>query len=305
MPISFSCPNCGHATQVADQYAGQTGPCAKCGKPVTIPGVMFATPGASETETPKKRFPMWMLAGCGCLVLFVPLFVALIGLMLPAINMAREKARGGVCLSNMRQVSLAMMNYEATHNSLPPSASKASPGNESVSWRTELLPSLEQKALYDRYDKTQPWDGTKNRSLHSVMLDLFNCPSDPPHPDQLAKTNVVVVNGASCIFDGPKAVPLSKATAADGSANTLLLVETVRDPILWLEPRDLTFDDSVKTIGTEQSAVSSHHPKGVNVIFADGHGMFLSSSIDPQVLAALLTTNGGEVVDIQQLQLVK
>src|SRR5438270_12809900 len=37
MPIAYSCPHCGKQYSVADQYAGQTGPCASCGKPITIP----------------------------------------------------------------------------------------------------------------------------------------------------------------------------------------------------------------------------------------------------------------------------
>ncbi len=37
MPIDFQCPHCGLQTQVADQYSGQSGPCARCGKVVTVP----------------------------------------------------------------------------------------------------------------------------------------------------------------------------------------------------------------------------------------------------------------------------
>src|SRR5438270_13025241 len=37
MPIAYSCPHCGKQYSVAEQYAGQTGPCASCGKPITIP----------------------------------------------------------------------------------------------------------------------------------------------------------------------------------------------------------------------------------------------------------------------------
>ena len=37
MPINFTCPHCGATTDVADQYAGQSGPCAHCGKTITVP----------------------------------------------------------------------------------------------------------------------------------------------------------------------------------------------------------------------------------------------------------------------------
>jgi len=51
MPINFTCPNCGATTEVADQYAGQSGPCAHCGKTVTVPlpgGTCSTAPGAGS-----------------------------------------------------------------------------------------------------------------------------------------------------------------------------------------------------------------------------------------------------------------
>lgn len=307
MPINFTCPHCGHATSVAEQYAGQTGPCASCGKPVTIPGLMSGMmSGNSAGPMPQKRFPLWILVGCGCLVAMVPLLGVMVGLLLPAINAARETARRGVCMNNMRQVGLGMMNYQTRRpqGAFPPSASQAAAGVESISWRTEMLPYLDQQPLYDRYDKSQPWDGPKNQPLHNVFLELYVCPSYPPPPEQLGQVNQVVVNGPKCIFNGPKSLTAQAIERGDGLGATLLIVESVRDPILWLEPRDVTFDDAVKTWQTEQSAVSSVHPKGVNVMFGDGHAEFLSTDIDPEVLAALLTATGGEVVDDNR-QLVK
>ncbi len=62
MPIPFTCPRCGHQTMVADQYAGQTGPCARCGQMVTVPpvGGMPALPyppppRSSISTTPSSR----------------------------------------------------------------------------------------------------------------------------------------------------------------------------------------------------------------------------------------------------------
>lgn len=56
MPIPFACPFCGHATTVADQYAGSSGPCGRCGKTITIPSapggpvpVAASTSGATST----------------------------------------------------------------------------------------------------------------------------------------------------------------------------------------------------------------------------------------------------------------
>jgi type II secretory pathway pseudopilin PulG len=51
MPISFRCPHCGTPMNVADQFAGQTGPCAKCGGTITIPGGQAAGFGVSPQST--------------------------------------------------------------------------------------------------------------------------------------------------------------------------------------------------------------------------------------------------------------
>ena len=50
MPISYSCPHCGKQFSVADQYAGQSGPCAACGQTITIP---YGMPGAANVYAPK------------------------------------------------------------------------------------------------------------------------------------------------------------------------------------------------------------------------------------------------------------
>ena len=44
MPILFTCPHCGRQTHVADEYAGQSGPCAACGKTITVPPLVRPMP---------------------------------------------------------------------------------------------------------------------------------------------------------------------------------------------------------------------------------------------------------------------
>ena len=96
MPIPFTCPHCGLETTVADQYAGQTGPCSRCGKPITIPG----TPGAPGTPfypppKPASKAPILIIA----LAVAVPVVLVcggiLVALLLPAVQAAREAARRG------------------------------------------------------------------------------------------------------------------------------------------------------------------------------------------------------------------
>ena len=62
MPISFTCPHCGLSTNVADQYAGHTGPCSGCGQTITIPAPTGATPfGAPYQPTKRSNAPVVLI----------------------------------------------------------------------------------------------------------------------------------------------------------------------------------------------------------------------------------------------------
>ena len=55
MAIQFTCPHCGVVTDVAEQYAGQTGPCARCGKTITVPGSNDGGSPFVAMDAPPKR----------------------------------------------------------------------------------------------------------------------------------------------------------------------------------------------------------------------------------------------------------
>ncbi len=98
MPVDLTCPHCGAQTQVADRYVGETEPCAKCGRPVSI--------SAPEPDSPlsgRSRWPTPPLAAWGLVILCLPAFLGLaIALTLPAVQAMRESARREKCVKNMK-----------------------------------------------------------------------------------------------------------------------------------------------------------------------------------------------------------
>src|SRR5262245_3382414 len=66
------------------------------------------------------------------------------GLLLPAVSVAREPARRMQCLNNLKQIALALHNYDATYGSLPPAYIADASGKPMHSWRVLILPFLEQ-----------------------------------------------------------------------------------------------------------------------------------------------------------------
>ena len=78
MPIAYSCPHCGKQYSVAEQYAGQTGPCASCGKPITIP-LPAGMAGYAYAPQPAKsgiayRMPVLQPPGYSAQLMVYPLF---------------------------------------------------------------------------------------------------------------------------------------------------------------------------------------------------------------------------------------
>ncbi len=119
----------------------------------------------------------------------------LAALLLPAVNSARESARRTQCLNNVRQIALAVINFEAQHQRFPPAAkiwpnpSGGSPQQIGHSLFSYLLPYFEEGNLFDQIDFTRHWqddvtrnaDGNTNHDLtHRVHLGgVTICPSSP------------------------------------------------------------------------------------------------------------------------------
>lgn len=116
------------------------------------------------------------------LLVVIAIIGILAGLLLPAIQQAREAARRMSCSSNMRQIGLATMNYEAAYRVLPPGAVinfGTGDVTNSEPWGVygRLLPFVEQQNVLARVDLGVSWEG--QMSIDYVRLPIFQCPSDP------------------------------------------------------------------------------------------------------------------------------
>jgi len=318
MPISFTCPHCGTETNVADQYAGQTGPCGSCGQTITVPAVGAVSPFQGRPQAPPKS----STAGVGLILLVVLALFCLVGggilvaLLLPAVQAAREAARrtqstnnlkqisqmGATldavhrmqCCNNLKQIGLALLNYHDTYKCFPPSVITDENDTPMHSWRVLILPFLDKSVVYDQYDFDEPWDSDANAGLESMRPALYHCPSSDDS-DPLA-TSYVMITGKGTIGGLPnESIRLRDIT--DGTANTIAVVEVRGAGIHWMEPADLSVDE-ISTLVNDPTAegISSDHPGGANVLFTDGAVRFLSDGPSQPPLAPFLTAHGGEPV---------
>lgn len=109
-------------------------------------------------------------------------------MLLPAIQQARETARQLYCKNNLKQLGLAMHQYESSHGQFPiPSLWNINAASGTIysgkSWGQTLLPQIDQAIISNRFDPSQPiWLGTNNQSLIATTLPTFICPSTPLMP---------------------------------------------------------------------------------------------------------------------------
>ena len=298
MPILFKCPHCGNQTNVADEFAGQSGPCAKCGQTITVP--LTGESGLPTTGQPMMPPPA---AGKGLSTVAIVAICILgtaiccggisIPLILPAVQAARQAARRTQSVNNMKQIGLAMHNYHDTTGKLPPAFTVDADGKPLHSWRVLILPHLEQQALYSQIRLDEPWDSPHNRQFHSRMPAVYRSPVDPPESNN---TDYLVITGPGLIFDGPNAVSLPQIS--DGSSNTILLVEANARQVNWMKPGDL----DIQEVGrgpknqTGGDGISGKFPGGANVVLADGSVRFLPQAALSN-LEEMLTIAGGEPVN--------
>ncbi len=290
MPIDFTCPHCGAQTQVDEQHAGQTGPCASCGQTITVP----VPTGVGGYATPARQKSSLVILGWLVAILICGGFLT--ALLLPVIEPAREAARRMQCTNNMKQIALALHNYHKAYGCFPPAYIADENGRPMHSWRVLVLPYMERQELYDRYDFNEPWNGSNNRELVDLMANVYHCPSDNDNIKTI-ETNYLMVVGPNAFSDGPTARKTADIT--DGTSNTIMVVEMANSRISWMEPVDWDTTKSSFTINDgSPGELRSDHQGGVNVGFGDGSVQFLPNDISPENLKALTTINGGEVVDL-------
>lgn len=120
------------------------------------------------------------------LLVVMSLIGVLIALLLPAIQAAREAARGAHCRNNLKQLALACQNYADIHGTLPigvPRMFDPDPAlnffGESQSIFVSMLAQLEQQPLYDAVNFSRSIYASANSTIYGTGLATLWCPSDP------------------------------------------------------------------------------------------------------------------------------
>jgi prepilin-type N-terminal cleavage/methylation domain-containing protein len=250
------------------------------------------------------------------LLVVLAILGVLLGLILAAVQRARDAAARAACQDHLRNLGLAALHYENALGRLPPGpvygpfAPLDAPDGVSHGPWAAMLGYLEENALASSYRFDVSFDDPANQPAISARVKILECPSAPP--DRMANwgnglggvtdyepfivSSILVDKGyidkpASYLspMAGNGMVRITDVT--DGTSSTILIAEASGQPgMAWSSPEGLL---SLKLFFGNPVGM---HWGGSNACMVDGSVHFLSSNMSLRVLGRLATAAGGEVV---------
>jgi hypothetical protein len=217
--------------------------------------------------------------------------------------------------NNLRQIALAMHNYNDTYKRLPPVVVYDKQGRPLYSWRVLLLPFLEQDHLYKQFKLDEPWDSPNNRRLASTVVPAYASPvsgktrdpadtfyqvfvNSPANPNQLLappfrsdpklQLSPFKFVPANVFIAGDDATRIPQSFT-DGTSNTILVAEA-GEAVPWSKPADLVYHPNQPL-----PRLGGLFARGFHVALADGSARFIERArVSEKTLRNAITANDGE-----------
>ncbi len=206
---------------------------------------------------------------------------------------ATEAANRIKSSNNLKQLALAMCNYESAYGRYPPAAILSADSKPLLSWRVLILPYVEQDALYKEFHLDEPWDSEHNKKLLARMPKLY-APVGGVKTKEPQSTFYQVFTGKDTVFEDPKGNRIADIT--DGTSNTILIVEAGA-AVPWTKPEDLAYDAD-KALPKLGGLLKD----GFNVALCDGSVHFIKKKFDEHTMRLLITRNDGQPVRLKDLE---
>ncbi len=264
------------------------------------------------------------------LLVVVAIIASLVGLLLPAVQRARESARQTQCLNHLYQVGVGLHNFEDAHAALPVGCidkrvPRTNPAGRQLAWSAAILPFLDERSLAEVLDMSAGYDDPRNAAAAATSLSEYLCPSTAnaapgregplvygPASTAMPYRAAAIDYGGSygagqvspsangvLIYD--RAVKLNEIV--DGTVHTIAVLEdSGRGWGMdgeWINGENI-FDVSNAVNVQQDNEAWSDHPGGAMTLWCDGHAALLAETIDVDVLRANCTRAGEELVGGEQ-----
>jgi prepilin-type N-terminal cleavage/methylation domain-containing protein len=166
------------------------------------------------------------------LLVVIAIIAILIGLLLPAVQKVREAAARIQCTNNLKQMGLAIHNFNNTFGLLPPAFGEPNdPSAPGMPFKGTLqgyiLPFIEQQNLYNLVTANEAANGQNpDPNTYGVVVKTYICPSDPTVPTNIGSLGWASCNYATNLCVMPNIRPKTLVTAMpDGTSNSVIFAE--------------------------------------------------------------------------------
>jgi prepilin-type processing-associated H-X9-DG protein len=262
------------------------------------------------------------------LLVVTAMIAALVALLLPAVQAARERARRAQCQNNLRQIGIALHAYHGAYKHFPVGCvdkrvPKTNPNGRQLAWSAALLAELDEPALWHKVDFNAAYDSPANSAAAATVVSTFLCPStqrlalgregavvaDPTTFSagtayRGAATDYGGIYGAAQVSPAANGVflydrPVAISEVSDGTSHTLAVAEDTGRGWLgdgeWINGENIY--DVSNPINTQQhNEIWSDHSGGAMVLWCDGGSTFVAESIELPIHRAICTRAANDAV---------
>lgn len=183
------------------------------------------TKGGGRTGSPSRKRPLHGFTLVELLVA-IAIVAGLVGILLPAVQSAREAGRRMQCLNNLRQIGAGLHAHHSARDCFPTNVAGAGVWHR---WAAQLLPFLDEDPLAGIYDYAVRFDDVRNRAAVQTPLPIMSCPGTPGGPLQHPRFKTSTPSWwayavdyagsdgpSNTLWNAPAAVSFSKPATLDG-----------------------------------------------------------------------------------------
>ena len=194
--------------------------------------------------------------------------------------------------NNLHNLAIALHNYHDSYDTFPAGGTTSHDGRPYHSWQTVILPYIDKQPWHSDVNFDHPWDDPVNQAFFERTIPIYMNPV-VVEAETVGGYGISHYAASIRLLATDSYIPIQAIT--DGTSNTLMVGEVAAGFKAWGDPTNLR--DPAEGIGREENQFGRPDDLPVLFVFGDGAVRSVSPDVDPAVLRALSTPDGGEDID--------